>query len=106
MKTIKVQLPGSSSKDEPVTIPVKASSSQYSWSNRDLLLGLLMAALAPVAVQLYETLMAFLDYKPVTLDWRQLLKTGIGSGVAYLAKNYFDKGKIVIEKDAIAEAKK
>lgn len=88
-----------------IDVPVKASSSQFSLSNRDLWLGLLMAAMAPVALQLYELLMAFLDYEPVTIDWRQLAKTGISAGAAYLVKNYFDKGKIVIEKDAIKEAK-
>lgn len=89
-----------------VDVPVKASSSQFSLSNRDLWLGLLMAVLAPVALQLYELLMAFLDYETVKIDWRALAKTGIASGAAYLAKNFFDKGKIVIEKEAIKEAKK
>lgn len=88
-----------------IDVPVKASSSQFSLSNRDLWLGLLMAALAPVALQLYEILMAFLDYKPVTVDWRALAKTGISAGAAYLVKNFLDKGKIVIEKDAIPKAK-
>ena len=89
-----------------VDIPVKSSSSQFSLSNRDLWLGLLMAALAPVALQLYELLMAFLDREVVTIDWRQLAKTGISAGAAYLVKNYFDKGKIVISEDALKEAKK
>lgn len=106
MKSLKIQIPGSSPKDEPIVIPVKASSSQFSLSNRDLWLGLLMAALAPVAVQLYELLMAFLDYKPVTIDWRALAKTGIASGVAYLVKNFFDKGKVVIDKSELLDTKK
>lgn len=101
MKTLKVQIPGSSPNEDAKVIPVKASSSQFSLSNRDLWLGLLMAALAPVAVQLYELLMAFLDYQPVTIDWRALAKTGIASGVAYLAKNFFDKGKVVISKEEL-----
>ena len=104
MKTLKIQVPGSSPKDEPVVVPVKASSSQFSLSNRDLWLGLLMAALAPVALQLYELLMAFLDYQPVKIDWRALVKTGISAGAAYLAKNYFDKGKVVID-SKVLEAK-
>jgi len=89
-----------------IDVAVKASSNQFSLSNRDLWLGLLMAALAPVALQLYELLMAFLDYEPVTFDWRALAKTGIASGAAYLGKNFLDKGKIVIEKNALREAKK
>ena len=89
-----------------IDVPVKASSSQFSLSNRDLWLGLLMAALAPVALQLYELLMAFLDHEVVKVDWRALAKTGISAGSAYIVKNFFDKGKIVIEKDAIKEAKK
>ncbi len=105
MKTLKVQIPGTSPDEKPVTIPVKASSSQFSLSNRDLWLGLLMAALAPVALQLYELLMAFLDYQPVKIDWRLLLKTGISSGAAYLAKNFFDRGKVVIDSKTLAGAK-
>lgn len=89
-----------------IDVPVKASSSQFSLSNRDLWLGLLMAALAPVALQLYELLMAFLSDEIVVFNWKSLAKTGIASGAAYLGKNFLDKGKIVIEKDAIKEAKK
>lgn len=80
-----------------IDVPVKSSSTQFSLSNRDLWLGLLMAALAPVGLQMYELLMAFLDYEPVVIDWRSLVKTGISAGAAYLAKNFFDKPKIVID---------
>lgn len=89
-----------------IDVPVKASSSQFTLSNRDLWLGLLIAALAPVALQLYELLMAFLSYEPAQIDWRALAKTGVSAGAAYLAKNLFDKGKIVIDKKDYEEAKK
>lgn len=79
---------------------VKAVETPGKWilNKRDLLLGLLIAVGAPVVIQLYEILMAFLDYQPVTLDWRALAKSGIGAGAAYLVKNLFDKSKIVIDK--------
>lgn len=89
-----------------VEVPVKASSSRYSLSNRDILIGLLMASATPVLTQLYELLMAWLDYKPVTIDYRALMKSGISAGVVYLGKNFFDRGKVVIDKKALAEAKK
>lgn len=89
-----------------IEVPVKASSSRWTLSNRDLLLGLLMAALAPVLVQLWDLLMAYLEYKPVHIDWRALTKTGLSAGAAYVLKNWVDKGKIVINKSDYEEAKK
>lgn len=87
-------------------VEVKSSSSQWSLNKRDWIIGLLMTALAPVIISLYETLMAWLSYQPVVIDWRDLAKTGIAAGVAYIGKNFFDKGKIVIDKKELIEAKK
>lgn len=89
-----------------IEVPVKSSSKKFDLNKRDLLLGLLMAALTPVAVQLYDTLMAWLSYDPITIDWRALAKTGIASGTVYVMKNFFDKGKIVIDSKEYEEAKK
>lgn len=79
------------------TVPAFQTPGKGNLNTRDFLKGLLLAALAPVIVQLYDLLMAFLDYQPVTVDWRALAKTGIATGAAYLVKNLFDKSKIVID---------
>lgn len=89
-----------------VEVPVKSSAPRYSLSNRDILIGLLMASATPILTQLYEILMAWLDYKPVVIDYRALLKSGISAGIVYLGKNFFDKGKIVINTKDYEEAKK
>lgn len=86
-------------------VAIKSSSTKFSLNNRDFLLGLLMAFGTPIIIQLYDILMAWLSYEPVTIEWRTLIKSGIGAGALYLGKNFFDKGKIVIDQKALDEAK-
>lgn len=89
-----------------IDVPVKSSSKQFSLNGRDFWIGLLMAIGTPILTILYDALQAWLDYQPVHIDYRFLLKTGISAGVLYLGKNYFDKGKVVIDPKKLEQAKK
>lgn len=89
-----------------IEIPVKASSKQFSLNTRDFWIGLLMAVGTPVLTIVWDALQSWFDYEPVELDYRFLLKTGISAGILYLGKNYFDKGKVVIDKKELEEARK
>lgn len=78
------------------TVNVIETPGRGKLNSRDFLLGLGMVVATPIIIQLWDMLMAFLDYQPVTIDWRALLKSGLGAGAAYLGKNIFDKSKFVI----------
>lgn len=67
-------------------------------NGRDLLIGLLIAVATPIVMSLYDVLMAFLEYQPVDIQWRSLIKPGVAAGAAYLVKNLFDKSKFIIHK--------
>lgn len=87
-------------------VPVKSSSSRYSLSWRDAAIGLGLAVVTPILISLYEALQAWLNYQPVHIDYRELIKGGLSAGIAYIGKNFFDKGKIVIDQKQLQEAKK
>lgn len=98
MKTLKLK--------DGIEVPVKASSERYKLSWRDAAIGCGMAFATPIVSALYEALMAWLNYSPVEIDYREMIKIGISAAVAYLGKNFFDSGKIVISQTAYKEAKK
>lgn len=89
-----------------ISVDINSTSKQYGLNYKDLLKGLLIAALTPIAITLYDALMTWLSYNPVELDWRELVKTGIAAGVVYVGKNFFDRGKIIIDQKTLEEAKK
>ena len=79
------------------TIKVIETPGRGKLNLRDFLIGLGMVVATPIVIQLWDILMAFLDYKPVTIDWRGLVKSGLGAGAAYIGKNLWDKSKLVID---------
>lgn len=78
------------------TVQAKETPGRGQLNSRDFLLGLGMAVATPMLIQVYEILMAFLDYQPVEFAWRFLVKSGIGAGASYLGKNLWDKSVIVM----------
>ena len=68
------------------------SSEQFSWNWKDLVNGALMAAGGAVV----GLLIGMLNAEDVVFDWTKIWQTGLAAALVYLAKNFFDKPKIVI----------
>lgn len=72
---------------------------------RDVVKGLLIAVLTPVVLSLWDVVQHWLNTdEQLIIHWKGLIKSGIGAGVAYLAKNYFEATKTVkIIKPALSD---
>lgn len=75
-------------------------SKQFTLETRDFLKSLLIAALSPVIPIIQQSLAA----GELKLNWVLIGTTGLGAGLAYLAKNYFEPTKIVTVKTEKDEA--
>jgi len=76
------------------------TSRQFSLNLNDLARGLVMAFLGAFIASAWDVLSAWLKTDSFDFDWKALkiaLKAGIGSGVAYLIKNFFTSPEIVIK---------
>lgn len=71
---------------------VTTSSTRYSLSLNDFWKGLLIAVGSPVITILIQSL----NEGSLTFNWKAIATTGLSAGLMYLAKNFFDSGKIVI----------
>lgn len=98
MKTLNVKLPGSPENAKNVTIPVKSTSGPWSLpSLRDLIQGLIMAALTPVLVIIQQTL----DAGFLVLEWKSLLMAAVAGAGAYLLRKLPQSGVVVIKKSEL-----
>lgn len=77
------------------------SSEQFSWNWKDLANGALMAAGGAVV----GLLIGMLSAEQVVFDWTKIWQTGVAAALVYLAKNFFDKPKIVIVNPTKADVK-
>lgn len=68
------------------------TSNQFRLGKSDFIKGLLMAVLGAIA----GFIQGMIDAGELTFDWDKIWKLALGSALAYLTKNFFDKPKIVI----------
>ena len=80
----------------------KVTSKQFSLSLNDFWKGLLIAIGSPVITILIQSL----NTGELTFNWKAIATTGLSAGLMYLAKNFFDKPKVVISDAATVEAVK
>lgn len=76
------------------------TSKQYTINWRDLLRGLLITVSGAVIITLIQ---AFNQGGFRTINWDNVINTGISSGLAYLLKNFFTPGEIVVQNPAPAQ---
>ncbi len=74
----------------------KVEKKQFTLNGRDLVQGLIVAALTPVVVLIQQSLEAGL----LVFNWQALGMAALGGLIAYLAKNFLESTKTVtIEKE-------
>lgn len=61
----------------------------FQLAGSDFLKGFIMAVLTVIVAGLYTSLSATPPHFPTGAEWATLGLTGLGSGVAYLLKNFF-----------------
>lgn len=66
-------------------------SEQYSLAWRDVLKGLLMAALTPAIVIIQQSIEA----GSFVFNWQQIGMAAVAGGMAYIVKNFFEPSKTV-----------
>jgi hypothetical protein len=71
---------------------VTTSSKRFSLNLNDFWKGLIVA----IGGAVVQTAMSSLEAGSLTFDWNKIAITGLSAGLAYLAKNFFDKPKIVV----------
>ena len=67
------------------------TSEQFRLNLQDLAKGLLIAVLTPILVVVQSTA----DAGTLTFDWKAIGMVAIGSGAAYLLKNFFTPAQII-----------
>lgn len=68
------------------------TSSQFSLGKNDFLKGLTMAVLGAVA----GFVEGIIEAGSFEFDWDKIWKLALATAMAYLAKNFFDKPKVVV----------
>lgn len=80
------------------------TSKQFTLNLRDVLKGLIMAVLVPVATIITQSI----DQGSLTFNWKAIGLAAIGGFVAYLVKNFLSPSQIVVKNpsdNAIAAVK-
>lgn len=103
MKTLKVQVPGSSPKEGPKVVPVATTGGYLNVNLRDALKGLLIAAVIAAGSTVWEAVYAWVEHLPFNLDWQEVLRSAIKGGAAYVGINYFQGKKIIIKANDIPQ---
>ena len=71
---------------------VTTSSKRFTLNGNDLIKGLIMTVGGAIVTAAIDSLNAGnLDF-----DWKKIIVGGLTAGLTYLAKNFFDKPKVVI----------
>lgn len=71
---------------------VTTSSKQFTLNLNDFWKGLIVAALSPIVPIITDSI----NSGNLTFDFRKIWIAALGGFVAYIAKNFFDKPKVVI----------
>lgn len=74
-------------------VPVKMTAGTGTLNLRDILRGLLIAALTPAIVMAQQSL----DAGILVFNWKQLAMAAVGGGLAYIVKNFFTPAQVVIK---------
>jgi hypothetical protein len=88
MKTLRIKTTGGG-----YTVPVKTTAGKGSVNLRDILRGLLIAALTPVIVLIQQSL----DAGQLVFNVKALGMAAIGGGLAYIVKNVFSPAQVIIK---------
>lgn len=71
---------------------VTTSSKRFSLNINDFWKGLIMAVLGAIV----GFVQGVIESGELVFDWKAIWRLALGAAIAYLAKNFFDKPKIVV----------